>query len=150
MRLMGIDHGNRRIGIALSDPLGLFAQAHSILERQSLKKDFAQLNALIAEKAVELIVIGLPTDAQGGIGKQAQNVLAWSAYLHKAVTLPLYFWDESYTSEQAKEVAKQNKRSFDDPIDDIAAALLLQDYLQARGGGNEPGIPFAALKNNGE
>lgn len=138
-RLMGIDHGQRRIGVALSDPLQLFATPHTIIEVQSAGQVLEALADLVASEHVAKVVVGLPTASDGGIGKQAALVIRWARALNERLAVPIILWDESYSSEIAGELAGQRVRR-GDPIDDIAAAAILQEYLDAREAGeDEPG-----------
>ncbi|HEC24221.1 MAG TPA: Holliday junction resolvase RuvX [Chloroflexi bacterium] len=148
-RLMGIDHGKARIGIALSDPLGLFATPHRILTRRTPEEDFAELQAIIEEAGVVKIVIGLPTDSKGGIGEQARAVIHWARELAQVVEQPIVFWDESYSSLDAQAIrrrrGRRGRRQRREPLDDIAAAAILQDYLDSGGATHEPGKPLETL-----
>jgi putative Holliday junction resolvase len=144
---MGLDHGQRRIGIALSDPLRLTAQPHSILQRGTLDEDFATLTTITRDEAVSQIVVGLPSDAADGIGSQAMTVIRWARKLRQAAQTPIIFWDESYSSEQAeqtREARRRRAKSPSAPIDDLAAAIILQDYLSAASYSTEPGTPLEA------
>lgn len=150
-RWMGIDHGETRIGIALSDPLGLFAQPHSIITRGKGVDAFAVLQTIIDQTEVTRIIVGLPTSSTGGISRQAAIVIRWVRELAKSVNLPILFWDESYSSEDALAIqrASGRRKSKDDrkrkPLDDVAAAAILQDYLDTRGVGYEPGQTLEAF-----
>jgi putative Holliday junction resolvase len=131
-RLMGIDHGEVRIGIALTDPFCLFTSPHSILKRQADAEDFAAIQAIVEEKEVCWIVVGLPTATDGGIGMQAEIVIRWARKLAEAVSVPIVFWDESYTSVDAAAISQRKKKGIQH-VDDIAAAAILQDYLDSGG-----------------
>ncbi len=147
-RLMGIDYGERRIGVALSDPFGLFARPYAILSRTTAEADLAALREIADREQVTRVIIGLPTDSQGGIGPQAAIVIHWARDFARAVGRPVVFWDESYSSVLAEEMLKSaagKKRRRDDPLDDIAAAAILQDYLDAGGSDDEPGQPLEAF-----
>ncbi|MGF1504317.1 MAG: Holliday junction resolvase RuvX [Chloroflexi bacterium] len=144
-RLMGLDHGRKRIGVAVSDPLGIVARPVTIIVRASRREDFAELARIIDAEGVSRIVVGLPTDAESGIGIQAAKVIRWARKLHAAVDRAVSLWDESYSSEAAAELAARGKRKPGDPVDDIAAAIILQDYLDAGGITSEPGQPLDAF-----
>ena len=146
-RLMGIDHGERRIGVALTDPLCLFASPHSIIEVAAPENTLEILADLVSQQAVAKVIVGLPTATDGGVGKQGAVVIRWARTLKERLSIPIILWDESYTSEDAGELAGQRIRR-GEPIDDIAAALILQDYLGARGAGNhEPGQPLETFND---
>lgn len=139
---MALDYGEKRIGVALSDPLALFAKPHSIIQRESNLKDFDRLRQIIVREGVVKVVIGLPTDEYGGLSRQAEKVVRWAEKLAIQIDAPIVFWDESYSSEWAVnfQYEKSNRKSSaPHRIDDLAAAIILQDYLDARGANDEPG-----------
>lgn len=148
---MGIDHGEARIGVALSDPLGLFARPHSIIERGKGVDEFAALQTIIEQSEVTRMVVGLPTTSTGGVSRQATSVIRWARRLAKIINLPILLWDESYSSEDALAIqrASGKRKSKDDrkrkPLDDVAAAAILQDYLDTRGVDYEPGQTLEAF-----
>lgn len=145
-RLMGIDHGERRIGVALSDPLRIIASPHSIITRTTDADAIATLVGLIRAEQVSKVVIGLPTGTDGGVGQQAAIVIHWARKLAEAIEQPIVFWDESYSSADALEMqrasGKRKKRGDRTPLDDVAAAAILQEYLLAGEGNDEPGQPL--------
>ena len=146
-RLMGIDHGERRIGVALSDPLQLFANPHSIIDAQDAASALGVIEELVNHESVAKVIVGLPTATDGGIGKQAALVIRWARVLNERLSVPIILWDESYSSEVASELAQQRVRR-GDPIDDIAAASVLQEYLDAGGASkNEPGQPLESYRD---
>lgn len=140
-RLMGIDHGVVRIGIALSDPLGMFASPNTIITHTSPEADFQALIDIIRREQVVKIVLGLPTDSEGRIGHQAEIVIAWAKQLAEQVDVPVVFWDESYSSISASDILQRvgKRRKRGEPLDDVAAAAILQEYLDAGGSEREPG-----------
>jgi putative Holliday junction resolvase len=145
-RLMGIDHGEARIGVALSDPFRLFAQPHSIIATTTRQADIAALCALVESEQVIKIVVGLPTAPDGGVGQQALIVIRWARDLAAAVPVPVVFWDESYSSVEAEALRggrRRRKRGRAQPVDDLAAAAILQEYLDVGGADHEPGQPLA-------
>ncbi len=131
-RLIGVDHGLARIGVALSDVSGLIATEHSIITRQSKREDFAKLNEIAAQEGAVAFVVGVPhSDAPPDVHTQADTVRLWMARFAEKTDLPVVEWDESLTSDDARELAKMQKRRPQDPIDDLAARLILQSYLDA-------------------
>lgn len=145
-RVMGIDHGEARIGVALSDPFALFAAPHAVLESRTADQDFAALKAIADEHGVVKIVVGLPTDAQSRVGAQAAAVIRWARGLAHTTSLPVVFWDESYSTISAEQLAGTRRRAGrrNSPLDDVAAATMLQEYLDARQTEHEPGQPLEA------
>ena len=151
-RLMGIDHGEKRIGIALSDPLRIISKPHSIIELPSAAKQAAAIRQIAQDEGVIKFVVGLATDAQGRVGVQAESAVRWARVLAETSTIPVVFWDESYSSMRAAELVRTNRKKKGGqqaaPLDDLAAASFLQEYLDAAAGGNdedEPGQPLAAF-----
>ncbi|MBZ0296023.1 MAG: Holliday junction resolvase RuvX [Anaerolineae bacterium] len=132
-RLLGIDHGIQRIGLAVSDPIGLVARELRIIHRKSRKEDFALINHIADEQQVVALVVGLPVnyDAPEGVHTQADTVRLWVERLSATTDLPIILWDEQLTSEDAHELAQQQRRKRTDPVDDLAARLILQSYLDA-------------------
>ncbi len=136
MRWMGLDVGQRRIGIALSDPLELFAQGYSVLERSaSLGKDIQALNEIIIKETVEGIVVGLPRNMNGTEGVMAEKVRAFSRKLEEKNNIPLIFWDERLSTVAAERVlleADLSRKKRKQKIDQVAAVFILQNYLDSR------------------
>lgn len=132
-RLVGIDHGLARIGVAVSDRAGLTARELLVINRKSKREDFARLEKIVVEQQAVAFVVGIPSDYDDpdGVYTQAQRVQAWVEHLRAAITLPIILWDEQLTSVDAKEIARRMKRGPRDPIDDLAARIILQSYLDA-------------------
>lgn len=131
-RLLGIDHGIKRIGLALSDATGLIARELFVLERKSKREDFAKINQIAEGEAVIGFVVGIPySDAPQGVHTQADTVRLWIERFQQTTDLPIMQWDEQLTSDEAQDLARQLKRPFNEPIDDLAARLILQGYLDA-------------------
>jgi len=129
-RLLGLDIGERRIGVAISDELGTIASPIAMIERQS---DVAgQLRKLIAEYGVSRLVVGLPISLSGQEGPQAKDTRSYSDGLAAEVGLPLEYWDERLTTSIAEQSliaqgTRRNKRK--QQVDAVAAAVILQGYL---------------------
>ena len=128
VRILAIDHGDARIGLAISDEGGMIARPLQILKHTAKKEDAEKIARIALENHVEKIVIGLPLDDEGKIGHQANKVKRWAEALKEATTIPIEFWDESFTSEQAETL--RHKRG--EAMDDKAAAFILQNYLDAK------------------
>jgi putative Holliday junction resolvase len=132
MRVLGLDVGDRRIGIAISDDLRLTAQGLSLLERQSRGTDLAILQEIIAAYHVDRIVVGMPRNMDGSYGLQAQKTEQFIQVLEQTCQLPCIRWDERLTTLQAERLliaAKQNRQKRKAVRDKIAAQLILQNYL---------------------
>jgi len=132
MRIMGLDLGEKRIGIAFSDPMGWTAQGHSILQRKGLKKDLSYLQELCQEFQVEKIVLGLPLNMNGTMGPRALETQEFARALQEALKIPVDFWDERLSSKSAERVlleADLSRKRRKELIDKIAAVHILQAYL---------------------
>ena len=136
MRILALDVGNVRIGVAVSDELELGAHPVSTITRiGSLKRDVAQIVAVIEAEQVELVLVGLPTSSDGGEGAQAKLTRGFGNALTKAQPTPVVYWDESLTTVEAEErlialgYSRQKRREL---IDQWAAKVLLESYLEHR------------------
>ncbi len=132
MRILGIDHGTRRIGVAISDELKMIAQPLEWIPAEPVEKVWERLKTLTREKEVELILIGMPRNMDGTYGPAAQKVQAFVNSLRQHVGLPVKTWDERLTSVQANRVLIQGntrRQKRRDKVDQMAAAILLQSYL---------------------
>jgi len=138
-KLMGIDHGLKRIGLAVSDSSRLVARELAIIRRESRQRDFEQINRIASEEQVAGIIVGLPENEQPG--KQAAMVRKWAERLAETTSLPIILWDEQLSSQDAQELARQKRRKPDEPIDDLAARVILQSYLDAARDGLAPELP---------
>ncbi len=136
MRILALDHGTVRIGVALSDELKMIASPQENLPGESFADFLAGLKQLLAEKEVELIIVGMPRNMDGSYGEAAERVRAFMARLKESVTVPIRTWDERLTSAQANRYlieggTRREKRK--EKVDGMAAAILLQSYLDATG-----------------
>ncbi len=132
MRLMGLDIGERRIGIAISES-GILAMPYDVLRRNTKREDFVRINRLIAELGIERIIIGLPysLDGEETIGPQARRVKDYGDALGEAIDIPYEYVDESYSTVDAETQLAAAGRQKKVPIDAAAAAVILQSYLDA-------------------
>lgn len=132
MRLMALDFGERRIGVALSDPGQSFARALEVIHRRARPQDMARIAALVQEHSVEKIVVGYPLSLDGSAGEQARRIEEYAAELRGAVEIPVVLWDESYSTERARQVmieAGRKRKERRERLDAVAAAVILQDYM---------------------
>ncbi len=132
MRILALDHGTKRIGVAVSDETRTIAQPLDYIPAEPFVDFLARLRQLIREKEVELILIGLPRNMDGSYGPAAEKVQTFVAALKDAVAVPVKTLDERLTSAQANRVLIQGgvrraKRKA--KVDKMAAAILLQSYL---------------------
>ena len=134
-RVLALDLGKRRIGLALSDELGLTAQGLPTLERTKIREDLARLSELASEKNVSLLLIGNPMHMSGREGRQAEHAREFGARLQTATGLPVEFWDERLTTVQAQRVLRESGVSIEKrarAVDQLAAVILLESYLDSR------------------
>ena len=133
-RLLGVDYGEKRIGLALSDALGIGARALAILPSQDRDADCAAIAAVARREGAVALVVGVPENpnAPAGIVTQAQIVRGWIASLRQVVDLPIYEVSEYLSSQEARQMARAQKRAQREPIDDLAARVILQAYLDSR------------------
>lgn len=134
IRLIGVDHGLARIGVAVSDRAGLTARELAIVTRKSKREDFERLNAIAAEQDAGAFVVGLPSDFDTPDDveyTQADRVRTWVERFRLATNLPILLWDEQLTTVDAHEMARRLKRPPRAHVDDLAARVMLQSYLDA-------------------
>lgn len=134
-RVLGIDPGERRIGLALSDELGLLARPVEILPRRSLDEAVAAIVDLIQKERVEQVVVGVPVSLDGHLGPQARRSLRFVGALRRRAPVPVSTWNEQYSTVEAQRrlvEAGRWPRNRRQRLDAAAAAVLLQDYLDAQ------------------
>lgn len=134
-RWMGLDVGEKTIGIAVSDELGWTAQGVETIKRQSKEKDLARIQELVAHYQVGGFVVGLPKNMNGTIGPRAELCQAFGRLLEERTSLPVHMWDERLTTMAAErmlisaDVSRQKRKTV---IDKMAATLILQGFLDAK------------------
>jgi len=147
MRLLGLDVGDRRIGVAVSDPTGLLAGAFGVVERQNspsanLARDAERIAAIAREVEAEGIVIGLPRRMDGTLGDQAAKVERFADELSRHLGLPVEYWDERLSTVEANRIMRdagvrgEKRRG---KVDAVAATLILQTYLDRKRSERERG-----------
>ncbi|MBE9180718.1 Holliday junction resolvase RuvX [Oculatella sp. LEGE 06141] len=132
---LGLDVGSKRIGVAGCDGTGLIATGLTTVERRSFQEDVAQLRALVEQRQVQILVVGLPYSMNGTIGTQAKQVQRFATRLATALQLPVDYVDERLTSYQAEQFLLAENRSpsrHRGLIDRKAAAIILQQWLDDR------------------
>ncbi|HKN18031.1 MAG TPA: Holliday junction resolvase RuvX [Candidatus Sulfotelmatobacter sp.] len=135
-RILGLDVGSRRIGIAISDPLGITAQGLETLQRRNKRTDLAALEAVIREYSVREIVVGLPLRMSGAEGTQSDKMQVFAEELRKRFRLPVHLWDERLTSAEANRLLREADLSIEKrakAVDRMAAVLILQGWMENRG-----------------
>jgi putative pre-16S rRNA nuclease len=134
MRVLAIDHGTKRMGIAISDELGIIAQPLEFIPAEPFADFLARLKEIIREKQVELILVGMPRNMDGSYGPAALKAQDFVAALKNAVTIPVQTLDERLTTVQANRLLIQGNARRDQrkqKVDRTAAAILLQSYLDS-------------------
>ena len=135
MRYLGLDVGDKRIGVALSDETATLASGLPTLDRVGPRKDPRAVAALVAKHEVAEVVVGLPRTLEGAVGPQAEKVLQFVEQLRAVVRVPIISWDERFTSSMARQalieggVSRQDRKL---SIDKVSAVLILQNYLDYR------------------
>ena len=137
MRVLGLDYGSKTVGVAVSDPLGLTAQAVETIWRKQenkLRQTLARIEKLISEYQVEKIVVGYPKNMNNTIGERAQKTLEFQEMLIRRTGLPVILWDERLTTVEAERtlmeagVRRENRKQY---LDELAAVFILQGYLDS-------------------
>jgi len=131
-RILALDVGDERTGVAISDELGLLARPLEVILRRPGPGGFVRIAQIVREQEISAIVIGLPLLADGSEGKQAASSRAFARGLEQHVTVPLIWRDETDTSRRAQEILSaegRSQRRQAQLIDGVAAAVLLQSYL---------------------
>jgi len=134
-RILALDLGKRRIGLAISDELGITAQGLETLQRTNIREDLAHLKKLASERNVTLIVMGNPLHMSGGEGRGTENAREFAARLESATTIPVQMWDERLTTVQAQRVLRESGASIEKrakAVDRLAAVILLESFLDSR------------------
>ena len=135
MKIMGIDFGTKRMGIALSDELFITAQGADTIQRKDLKADLEAISNIVSRSNVIEIVVGLPISMNGTHSRKTEEVLEFACILAKAVSVPVKTWDERLTTVQADRAMMEaglngfKRRRL---ADKVASGLILQSYLDSR------------------
>ncbi|HXS97421.1 MAG TPA: Holliday junction resolvase RuvX [Candidatus Limnocylindrales bacterium] len=133
-RILALDLGKKRIGLAISDPLGITAQGLPNLNRTNKRADFAELERLIEDREVRMILMGNPINMRGSEGRQSGWVREFAQELEQRTKLPVKLWDERLTSVEAGRVLRESGISIEKraaAVDKLSAVILLQSYLDS-------------------
>lgn len=134
MRALALDVGDRRVGVAVSDPLGLLARPLTVIRRRSRAEDFRAIAALVEEHEAARVIVGHPLEMHGEVGPQARRVERYAAGLAEHLSVPIVLWDERLSTVEAERIlheAGESSRQYRGRIDAVAAAVILQSYLDA-------------------
>jgi putative Holliday junction resolvase len=135
MRVLGLDVGDKKIGLSMSDSTRSIAQALKVYRRSTLEKDLNELKGIAEEHGIEEIVIGLPKDLSGAIGKRASEVMAFAEEIRKHTSINTVLWDERFSTNEANrifEMAQVSHKKRKPFIDMMASQIILQGYLDAQ------------------
>ena len=127
-----MDIGSRTIGIAISDELGITAQGLKTIRRRSMEEDLKEISIIITQFKIDRIVVGLPKNMDGTIGKQAELVLQWIKAAQEKIKIPVETWDERLSTVEASKIlleADLSRKKRKGVIDKLAAVIILQGYL---------------------
>ena len=133
-RVLGLDVGSKRIGIAVSDPLGITAQGLETLQRQNKRLDFEKLEKLARDYAIAEVVVGFPLRMSGAEGVQAEKMHRFADELRERLQIPVHLWDERLTSAEANRLLRETEMSIQrraKVVDQMAAVLILQSWMDA-------------------
>lgn len=133
--ILGLDVGDVRIGVAISDELCIAAHKLCTIKRKSLERDISAIQQIVAENKVDKIVVGIPITLNGEISRQTQKIQQFVAHIQKNLDVPIETWDESLTTADAEEILismNVSRRKRKKIIDQVAAALILESYLEGK------------------
>ncbi|MEG0773254.1 Holliday junction resolvase RuvX [Clostridium sp.] len=134
MRVLGLDIGDRTIGVAISDPLGFTAQGITTIRRKKIEYDIEELLKICMEYNVDTIISGLPKNMNGTLGPQSEKVMEFCQVLKEHIDVPIKYWDERLTTVAAHKAMLESNMSRDKRkkvVDKIAATYILQGYLDS-------------------
>jgi putative Holliday junction resolvase len=139
-RLLGVDYGTKRVGLSLSDPLGVIARGAGTLENDGSIPD--RIAEIVLNENVRLIVVGMPYAPDGGLGEKGREVVGFIEELRLRTPVPVTTWDESFTSVDAQGALRaagmrKSRRKEKGRTDEMAARLLLQEYMDCTGTGGD-------------
>ncbi len=133
-RVLGLDVGSKRIGVAVSDPLGITAQGLDTIQRQNKRRDLETLGSLLKQYDVREIVVGLPLRLSGAEGTQSEKMRQCASDLESRFGVTVHLWDERWTSTEANRLLREAELSIEKrgkAVDRMAAVLILQSWMEA-------------------
>src|SRR5450755_1731993 len=136
-RIMALDVGSKRIGVAVTDPLGITAQGLDTIQRQNKRLDYEALRQVLGKYDVREIVVGLPLRLSGAEGTQSAKMRLFADELHAHFGLPVHLWDERWTSTEANRLLRETDLSIKkrgQAVDRMAAILILASWMEAHPG----------------
>lgn len=139
-RVLAIDVGQKRLGLALSDPTRTFGSPHSVINHVSLPVDTEQIAQICSDNQVSLIVVGVPGGDNGEGSPMQRHIAKFIAGLKEQTSIPVLTWDESFSTNQAQQARREMRvplKKRQGHLDDLAAAIILQSYLDSIGSEKE-------------
>ena len=134
MKILGLDVGDKRIGIAISDELRWTAQGLGVLNRRDIEKDLREIKELVVAEKVSEVVVGLPKNMDGSLGERAQKVLSFVRKMEQTLSIPVTLWDERWSTAEATRLllkADLSRKKRRKVVDKLAAVIILQGYLDS-------------------
>ncbi len=135
MKTLALDVGTKTIGVAVSDELGIAASGITTIQRKSIEQDLGELNILLEEYKPREILVGVPYNMEGGVSKRGDQILRFADKIRAEFSLPVVFWDESFSTVNAEEKLIQaglGRKKRKKVIDKMAAVFILQEYLESK------------------
>ncbi|HCX64201.1 MAG TPA: Holliday junction resolvase RuvX [Eubacteriaceae bacterium] len=132
---MALDVGDRTIGVALSDGLGITAQGLKTIKRKSLQEDLEELKNIIDGNQVKKLIVGMPKNMDGSMGKQADKIVGFVNFIKKRIAIDIEYWDERLTSKFAEGMMIEGdlkRKERKEKIDKMAAQAILQNYMDSK------------------
>lgn len=135
MRILALDIGTKTIGVAVSDDMGITANGVTTIRRKDERSDLAELGRIVEQYSPSEIVVGVPYNEDGSLGKRAKAIAAFAGKVEKEFSVPVTHWDESFSTARAEsrlleaDMSRQKRRKV---IDKMAAVIILQEYLASR------------------
>lgn len=142
MRVLGVDFGDRKIGLAVSDPLQITAQPLTNYRRKTQKEDGDYFKRLVTEYEITEVIVGLPLRMDGSSGTRAEKTRDFARWLERVLDLPVRLWDERLTTKQANRILSRQKMSHKakkDAEDQVSAMIILSAYLESKGAKSDAG-----------
>lgn len=144
-RILALDLGEKRIGVALSDPLQMLARPLAVIQRKSRSEDFSAIGRLAAENQVTLVVCGYPLSLDGSEGPQGRRIRRYAERLAETLPVPVELWDETYSTVEAESVMQVSRKRMTPQerrewVDAVAAAIILRGYLDSLSAAADPDL----------
>ena len=133
--MMGLDVGDVRIGVAVSDPTGTVVESREAVKAKTRAAAIAQIACLVEREEIGEVVVGMPVSLEGGVGRQGEKTRVFAGLLAERIAIPVRMWDESYSSQAADGIMRESGtrgRRRKGRRDSVAAAVILREYLEVR------------------